>query len=150
MLVAALSWGSLSAQTLEKVFQNYLEVKNSLVDGNSSAASANASLLVSSVEELAQKGTESKGQKSILPEITSLAKAISTSNQLEQQRAGFGKLSESIWSLIKEDDSFTLPAYYTYCPMKKTHWISEFANIKNPFYGKQMLSCGKVESTINQ
>jgi len=39
--------------------------------------------------------------------------------------------------------------YEDYCPMKKMSWLSESKEIKNPFYGSKMLSCGKVQKQIN-
>jgi hypothetical protein len=40
------------------------------------------------------------------------------------------------------------PVYQDYCPMKKAYWLSSEAAIKNPYYGSQMLSCGKINDTI--
>jgi len=40
------------------------------------------------------------------------------------------------------------PLYQQYCPMKKSYWLSKDAAIKNPYYGKQMLTCGKVSDTL--
>jgi len=33
--------------------------------------------------------------------------------------------------------------------MKKAVWLSNEKAIKNPYYGSQMLTCGKVVETIN-
>jgi hypothetical protein len=32
--------------------------------------------------------------------------------------------------------------------MKKATWLSETNAIKNPYYGKQMLTCGKTTETL--
>jgi hypothetical protein len=32
--------------------------------------------------------------------------------------------------------------------MKKMYWLSSEAAIKNPYYGKMMLTCGSVTETI--
>lgn len=37
--------------------------------------------------------------------------------------------------------------YYQYCPMKKAYWLSMEKEIKNPYYGSSMLTCGKVIET---
>ncbi len=42
------------------------------------------------------------------------------------------------------------PVYYQYCPMKDSNWLSKEETIKNPYYGAQMLSCGKTVETIKQ
>jgi hypothetical protein len=42
--------------------------------------------------------------------------------------------------------------YQDYCPMyndgKGAIWISETKEIKNPFYGSQMLTCGSLKKTL--
>lgn len=145
MLLAALSWGSLSAQTsLEQAFANYIGLKNALVDGNVAQAATRASAMHETLQNM-----EPKGQKEQIETITDGLKVISSQKQIEQQRAELGKLSDALWGLIEDSSEFGKPAYYNYCPMKKTHWISESAAIRNPFYGKQMLTCGKVEKEIN-
>jgi hypothetical protein len=47
------------------------------------------------------------------------------------------KLSKAV-ELIKE------PVYYGYFPMNKSYWLSDKAAIKNPYFGKQMLTCGQL------
>jgi len=42
----------------------------------------------------------------------------------------------------------TAIVYRTYCPMKKSYWLSEAAAIKNPYYGSEMLTCGEVKQTL--
>jgi hypothetical protein len=46
------------------------------------------------------------------------------------------------------------PIYYQFCPMendgKGAKWISKDETIKNPYYGSQMLSCGKTVETIKE
>ncbi|POB13603.1 hypothetical protein C0Z22_10590 [Halobacteriovorax sp. DA5] len=32
------------------------------------------------------------------------------------------------------------------CPMAKARWIQKGSSVKNPYYGKKMLTCGEVES----
>jgi len=145
ILVAVLSWGSLSAQNLEKVLEDYILLKNNLIEGNQIGATSSAKQLVITLESLNQISD----QKSLMNEIISSSKNITKTNNIEQQRNELGKLSESTWNLINTNDSFNKKAYYNYCPMKKAYWISEVKEIRNPFYGKQMLQCGSVKESIN-
>jgi Cu(I)/Ag(I) efflux system membrane fusion protein len=39
--------------------------------------------------------------------------------------------------------------YVFYCPMKKANWLDDANTVKNPYYGKSMLTCGSVKKTIN-
>jgi hypothetical protein len=37
-----------------------------------------------------------------------------------------------------------------YCPMKKASWLSDSKDIRNPYYGANMLDCGSVKTTIKK
>jgi hypothetical protein len=54
---------------------------------------------------------------------------------------------QSLKELVKPSDKVNQPVYYQYCPMKKAYWLSKEKDIKNPYYGSSMLTCGKVAET---
>jgi hypothetical protein len=67
---------------------------------------------------------------------------------IDHQREHFETLSTDITDLITLlGTDKTL--YQDYCPMKKVSWLSETKEIKNPFYGSKMLTCGSVKKQIN-
>lgn len=67
------------------------------------------------------------------------------SGKLEHQREHFAMLSKDINDLIKTFGT-TQKLYQDYCPIydegKSGYWISENKEIRNPYYGAQMLTCG--------
>jgi len=56
-----------------------------------------------------------------------------------------------MYDLIKTTKPET-PVYYQHCPManggKGANWLSKENAVKNPYYGSQMLTCGKTVETI--
>jgi len=42
--------------------------------------------------------------------------------------------------------------YYQFCPMaidnKGAYWLSEESDIKNPYFGDAMLTCGETKETL--
>ena len=81
------------------------------------------------------------------------AQHIKENKDTELQREYFMSLSKNMYELIKA----AKPAetvYYQFCPMandgKGANWLSKESAIKNPYYGSQMLSCGKVVETIKK
>ncbi|MBD3660738.1 MAG: DUF3347 domain-containing protein, partial [Arenibacter algicola] len=68
-----------------------------------------------------------------------------------EQRVYFKSLSKNMFEVIKDSKSET-PVYYQFCPMadggKGANWLSLEEDIRNPYYGSQMLSCGKTIETI--
>ena len=60
-------------------------------------------------------------------------------------------LSENMHDLMKSA-KLDIPVYYQHCPMyndgKGANWLSTENGVKNPYYGSQMLNCGKTIETI--
>ena len=85
----------------------------------------------------------------VYKDLTVDAKNISETQDIKKQRELFKSLSKNTYELIKVS-KFTEPVYYQYCPMQDANWLSKESNIKNPYYGSQMLTCGKTVETIKQ
>ena len=87
----------------------------------------------------------------VLNNLKSDAETISIAKSIETQRNIFMNLSTSIYELIKVSKQET-PIFYQNCPMyndgKGANWLSKESAIKNPYYGSQMLTCGKTIETI--
>ena len=73
------------------------------------------------------------------------------SGKIHNQREHFIMLSNSINDLIITFGS-KQKLYQDFCPMandgKGAIWISEVKEIKNPYYGAEMLSCGSLKKTF--
>ena len=56
-----------------------------------------------------------------------------------------------MYALIKVS-KISEPVYYNNCPMfndgKGANWLSKESAVKNPYYGSQMMTCGKTVETI--
>ena len=59
-----------------------------------------------------------------------------------------GEYSKNMYELIKTLKLNTSTVYEQYCPMKKAAWLSESEDIRNPYYGDDMLECGTVSATL--
>lgn len=128
------------AQNTGNLLNNYIVVKNALVLSDSKTAGIAISTfyqLVKSEDDFAQKAN-------LLKATEKLSKAA---NNIEKQRAAFNDVSTIMWKLVKSSDKVNQPVYYQFCPMKKANWLSLEKDIKNPYYGLSMLTCGKVEDS---
>ena len=71
---------------------------------------------------------------------------------LEQERKAFQALSKDLYSAIKTFGLMDKTIYYQFCPMydnnKGGYWLSESEEIRNPYFGKEMLSCGETRETL--
>lgn len=83
----------------------------------------------------------------ISKDLSTEAKSISETQDIKKQRELFNPLSKNIHALIKTSKPEEV-VYYQYCPMQNANWLSKENTIKNPYYGSQMLSCGKTVEII--
>jgi hypothetical protein len=127
------------AQQTNKLVNDYIVIKNALVNGDNSATSG----AVATFEKDLKEEADFSGKDALVKATAAMAKA----SAIEKQRAVFNDLSTSLWTVVKSSEKLDSPVYYQYCPMKKGYWISEEQAIKNPYYGASMLTCGKVVET---
>jgi len=81
-------------------------------------------------------------------------KKVNFSKSIEEQRNQFDFLSQA---LIKAVKVFGIPKdtlYIQHCPMANNNegadWISDEEEIRNPYFGDKMMSCGLVKVTIDR
>ncbi|MBW8360105.1 MAG: DUF3347 domain-containing protein [Weeksellaceae bacterium] len=71
--------------------------------------------------------------------------------EIGHQREHLDLLSADFYDLLKDFGS-PKPVYKVFCPMyndnKGAFWLSDSREVKNPYYGKEMLSCGEVQEEI--
>lgn len=141
MLALAISLFGFSAfaQNTSDLLSKYISVKNALVNGNDKEASTAINTLYEAV-----KSEVNFTQKS---ELLKATEKLNKASGIEKQRAVFNDVSTVMWTLVKSSDKVNQSVYYQYCPMKKAYWLSYEKDIKNPYYGSSMLTCGKVAET---
>ena len=130
--------------------EEYYIVKDALVNSNPTTAASAAKKLSTLVQTSPAKKpgeNQDNNSNSLQQKIQADANTIAASKDLAKQRIAFQTLSESIITLIKTEKQLK-PAYIMYCPMKKAYWISSVEQIKNPYYGSSMLTCGNVSETL--
>jgi Cu(I)/Ag(I) efflux system membrane fusion protein len=75
------------------------------------------------------------------------AAGISTKTDVEEQRKDFERLSDHLIEAVQRFGVNSDKVYRAYCPMafddKGAYWLSEFEDIKNPYFGASMLRCGE-------
>jgi len=141
-------------QQLKAVFDNYFAVKDALVktDGNTSSTKAKELLTaVNAVKMDKLTSEEHTVWMKVMKDLAFDAEHIADTKDASHQRDHFMSLSKNMYALIKVSKTET-PTYYQFCPMandgKGANWLSKENAVKNPYYGNQMLTCGKVVETI--
>lgn len=141
------------AQSSQKttLLNSYYNIKNALINADGPAASLNAVLfseILESTDLNSTSQTDSKTVTVIRQQLAADAKSISKTKDIERQREYFAGFSAGLYKLVKAVKLTDQPIYYTYCPMKKSYWLSDNVTVKNPYFGAQMLTCGSVKEVL--
>jgi hypothetical protein len=149
--------GETTALTIKKIVDAYLQLKNALVNDNSKDAASAGVSLGSELKNL-DKSSMTPEEKKVFEDVAEDASMHSehigeNAGNIKHQREHFDMLSKDIYDLVKAFGSSQL-LYKDFCPMyndkKGAFWLSETKDIKNPYYGKAMLTCGSVKEEIKQ
>ncbi|MEP7164633.1 MAG: DUF3347 domain-containing protein [Ferruginibacter sp.] len=142
---------STKTNPLSAILTSYYGIKDALISSDATATAAKAGDLVKAIDGIDMNALPDADRQAFIVVQVKLkkdAQAIAASNKIEAQRTTFSTLSDNIYSLAKTAKLSTGPVYQQYCPMKKMYWLSSEIAIKNPYYGKMMLTCGKVTDTL--
>jgi len=148
VLCTVITAASTNAQTVSpapvQLLELYYDIKNALVNADAATASAKAADFVKLANNIDTNTLPATIKKKLVAE----AQQIQTAKDIATQRAYFAGFSLDVWSLANSTKIAAQPVYQQYCPMKKAYWLANEAAIKNPYYGKSMLTCGSITATI--
>jgi hypothetical protein len=137
---------------VNNILTAYYGVKNALADDNNTAAQNKAKELFTVINAVPADKLTPEQHKLWLNYTDKLqfdSRHISESTALDHQREHFTSLSKNLFEVIKGLKLNSTPVYEQYCPMKKATWMSETKAIKNPYLGKEMPDCGRINATID-
>lgn len=141
-----------SNASINEVVANYLKLKNALVNDNSKEAANSGNALIATIGKV-DMNSISKEQMKDYMDIAESAKENAehigdNAGKLDHQREHFVMLSKDMNDLIQLFGT-SQKLYLDFCPMaddnKGAVWISETKEIKNPYFGKEMATCGSIK-----
>ena len=91
--------------------------------------------------------------KATAQSISAELKGLLGEKDIEAKRKSFALLSEEMYDLIRTVQYDKAIIYHAHCPMafngNGANWLSNTADIKNPYIPKKMLSCGEITDSLN-
>lgn len=139
-----------------EVLAGYLAIKNALTNDNDKEAAAAATELSKSLKNM-DKSSFNAEQIRVYNDVEADAREhadhiASNAGNLVHQREHFETLSAEMYELVKSTGAGQ-KLYYTNCPMynnnKGANWLSETKEVKNPYLGMAMSTCGSVKEELN-
>jgi copper chaperone CopZ len=139
---------------LKAVFENYFTLKDALVKSDGNLASVKAKELLNTLNAVQMNKLSNEEHTvwmQIMKDLVFDTEHIEKTKDVSHQRDHFITLSKNVYLLLKVSKQES-PIYYQHCPMandgKGANWLSKENEVKNPYYGSAMLSCGKTVETI--
>jgi hypothetical protein len=142
--------------TINEIVNSYLKLKNALVKDDSKGAANAGKALYAAFGKVNSNTISNVKLKNKYNDIAKNAKEHvkhigDNAGKIDHQREYFALLSKDVHDLIKTFGT-DQKLYQDYCPMynegKDGYWISETKDVKNPYYGSEMLTCGRMVEAI--
>ncbi len=141
---------------VQDIYKAYLGVQSALATDKSAEAAIQAmsiSKLVKAFDAANLPADQKQAYESQVTKIQDLALSIGKSQDIKIQRTTFAPFSDHVYELVKAFGN-DRPIYQAHCPMalngKGASWLSDKTEIKNPYYGSEMLECGGIINVVKK
>jgi len=148
LAVTAAPFGAFSAEDkkaddalmepVKSVLDHYLKIQGELAKDSIKGVDEDAAAISKAV-----KGDE---MKMLSPDVATQADTLTRAKDLKAAREAFKPLSASLVKYLADNKAGVGTYHEAYCPMVKANWLQTGKAIKNPYMGKQMLSCGELKN----
>jgi uncharacterized protein DUF3347 len=138
VLLAVVTLPVRAADALSAVLDPYFHIQSQLADDSNATTKADAQALAKAADALGAGGQP----------IVSAANELAATTTLAAARDAFGKLSSAV--IAYADTTKAAVGDHVskvYCPMVKKRWLQKGETVKNPYFGKEMQSCGTIEKS---
>jgi protein SCO1/2 len=136
---AATATSATTTTSLKAIVEPYLRIQTALHLDNLGDAKKDARGVA---DEAAKLGTAGAAMQAA-------AAALQQAADLKAARAAFGTLGDALMKQAKDSGApLGDEVKVAYCPMVQKYWLQKGEKIRNPFYGKEMSDCGRLNATL--
>jgi len=125
-------------QPVKSVLDDYLNIQAELAKDSLKGVDEHASAI--------SKAVKGDDMKMLSPDVAKQAETLAQAKDLKAARAAFKPLSASLVKYLADNKAGVGTYHEAWCPMVKASWLQTGTAIKNPYMGKQMLSCGELKN----
>lgn len=128
--------GSAAAAELPKALVDpYLQVQAGLASDKIDGLAMHAKAIETAAVAL---GKEAQG-------VVAGAKKLGAAKDIAGARTAFGEMSDALVTYAQKTKTDLGDLRVAYCPMVNKPWLQKEKDIKNPYYGSAMLTCGSFK-----
>ncbi len=142
-------------EQLKDVFDAAQTMNAAFVLSNPTQVQSAAKEVKGKLESVDMKLLQGQGHVDWMEQLGILSnqlEAIDASSELPQQREALAIFSDALFQSVKSFGIGEIPVYQQYCPMANGNagasWLSANKEIRNPYFGAGMLSCGSTKAVI--
>ncbi len=142
-------------EALQPLYADYLSFKNALVEDDLANAQKAAGELKTALEKVNMSvftGSSHNDWMRYSSDLKNALQHVQHLKTIEDVRKTFQQVSEGMIDLTQAFNPFELTLYVQFCPMadnnKGANWLSTEEEIRNPYFGKAMLTCGENKEII--
>ncbi len=150
-----LSISTEAKNALKPVFTSYFRMKDALVNDDLGKAKEAGVRLDGAVESIDMKLFVGDAHDAWMQKSSALNRTLEQINHaddINSIRDLFIEISASIIALAESFDPVSATLFIQHCPMadsnKGADWLSKEKEIRNPYFGESMLTCGEVTKEI--
>lgn len=142
-------------QQLASAVEDYLSLKDALVASDQAQAKAVAHQLQASLQKIDMKLVQGEVHEYWMPKASALndyTVALTQAEDLSVQREQFSFLSATLIEVVQVMGVQGIQLFVQNCPMalenEGADWLSLQEEIRNPYFGDMMLTCGSVVQEV--
>ena len=125
-------------KSVQTVFDHYIKIQTALAEDSIENVRASAATIRNSVQ--------SDPDKTLPAAVAEQAEALAKAGDIKSAREAFKLLSDSLLKYLAGNKAHASHYVRVYCPMAKARWLQTGTAVNNPYFGKSMAGCGKIES----
>ncbi|WP_340111665.1 efflux RND transporter periplasmic adaptor subunit [Maribellus mangrovi] len=140
---------------LTAFYEAYLKMNEAFIATDAAKVSAeakNTSNALAAIQMELLKGDTHMAWMDQLNILKPSLQKIGNSSDIDEQRLEYATFNPAFYKSLKMFGLDNDTAYYQYCPMANgdqgAFWLSKTKEIRNPYFGDMMLSCGETKDTL--
>jgi hypothetical protein len=138
VFVALLSVGSsvAASESLKAVVESYVTIQSQLAADKVADVKAPARAIAARAATMGKEGAD----------LAKAANSLEQASDLKSARDAFGALTDAVIAAGKAEGWKDVEGVrLAFCPMVKQSWLQKEQQIRNPYYGSGMLTCGEFK-----
>ena len=125
-------------EPVKSVLDHYLMIQAELAKDSVKGLDEHANAIAKAV-----KGDDIK---MLSADVAKQAETLAKAKDLKAAREAFKPLSASLIKYLADNKAGKGTYHEAYCPMVKASWLQKETQIRNPYMGKEMLTCGTLKN----